>query len=553
MTEDSKTIEISEKCFEEGYCVTRKAIDRIDEYDNLETVLKEIDRYEEITSITEEIVDAVQMHGFLPEINWSQFEIEKAKVENGDISTLYDSFMSALQKNVEPINVEVEVLKSSKPKMIRKDLVLSHDVIMKFKDRKDMRGEISHFSEYFNARYRKMTSLLLKRPEMKGVISIGNAQKKRNREESALIGMVKEIQTTKNEHVIFTIEDPTGEAKCFIYNSDQNRDLLEMSKHLILDEVVGVIVLTSPNKELHTCKEIIFPDVPITHNFPRVSEDVNAVFISDIHVGSNTYLEKDFIRFIRWLRGETGSKKHQELASKVGYLFIAGDSVDGIGIYKGQDKELTIPDLYKQYDRLAELLELLPENIVTVITPGNHDASREAEPQPPLPRDFCNRLYDKDRFVMTSNPSIVSVNTHDVPVSVLMYHGASIDSLIDAMPVIEDGYNKPHNVMKEMIQKRHIAPIYGSKHRIFPEKDDYLVIDTIPHIFHTGHVHTLGIEWYKKILLVNSGTFQGLTEFQKKLGHKPIPSQIPVLNFKTKDMTIMEFGNHNINNKGTIT
>jgi DNA polymerase II small subunit len=40
---------------------------------------------------------------------------------------------------------------------------------------------------------------------------------------------------------------------------------------------------------------------------------------------------------------------------KIKYLFVAGDSVDGIGIYPQQITELDIFDIYEQFDRLTDL------------------------------------------------------------------------------------------------------------------------------------------------------------------------------------------------------
>jgi DNA polymerase II small subunit len=145
-------------------------------------------------------------------------------------------------------------------------------------------------------------------------------------------------------------------------------------------------------------------------------------------------------------------------------------------------------------------------------------------------QEFARELYQRDRIILTSNPSLVRL--HEC-VDVLLYHGASIDSMIDALPHLKDGYNSPHIVMEELVRKRHLNPIYGHKTRVFPEREDHLVIEPVPNVFHAGHVHTLGLGSYRDLLLVNSGAFQGRTEFQVRLGHHPTPSVIPVLNLRT--------------------
>ena len=48
-----------------------------------------------------------------------------------------------------------------------------------------------------------------------------------------------------------------------------------------------------------------------------------------------------------------------------------------------------------------------------------------------------------------------------------------------------------------------MAPIYGEKTALAPEQKDYLVIDRVPDIFVTGHVHACRLAEYRGIKLVN--------------------------------------------------
>ena len=65
------------------------------------------------------------------------------------------------------------------------------------------------------------------------------------------------------------------------------------------------------------------------------------------------------------------------LDDDINYLVIAGDVVDGIGIFPGQDKELAISDIYEQYEKAAQYLNAVPKHIKIIISPGNHDAVRQ--------------------------------------------------------------------------------------------------------------------------------------------------------------------------------
>ena len=81
---------------------------------------------------------------------------------------------------------------------------------------------------------------------------------------------------------------------------------------------------------------------------------ISVAFLSDVHVGSKTFLEAQWHKMVRWFNNDP-------LAKTIKYLVLSGDCVDGVGIYPGQDKELSIPDLFAQYSEFARLLELLPD------------------------------------------------------------------------------------------------------------------------------------------------------------------------------------------------
>ncbi len=65
-----------------------------------------------------------------------------------------------------------------------------------------------------------------------------------------------------------------------------------------------------------------------------------------------------------------------------------------------------------------------------------------------------------------------------------------------------------------------------------PSALDWLVVDQIPHVFHTGHLHINGLGQYRNVLLVNSGCFQDQTKFMKSLGIKPTPGIVPIISEK---------------------
>ena len=78
---------------------------------------------------------------------------------------------------------------------------------------------------------------------------------------------------------------------------------------------------------------IVRPHVGSYREFARADEPYIALFISDIHLGSNTFKNKEWDKFTSWLNGEVDY--HKEWIPNPGYLIIAGDAVDGIDSYPG--------------------------------------------------------------------------------------------------------------------------------------------------------------------------------------------------------------------------
>ncbi|RLG24755.1 DNA polymerase II small subunit, partial [Methanosarcinales archaeon] len=95
--------------------------------------------------------------------------------------------------------------------------------------------------------------------------------------------------------------------------------------------------------------------------------------------------------------------------------------------------------------------------------------------------------------------------------------------------------------MIEMLKRRHLAPMYGGRVSIAPETKDHFVIDRIPHILHCGHVHTVGLERYKGVTVVNAGTWQSQTEFQKRVNLDPVTAYAAIVDLGALDTRMIRF------------
>jgi DNA polymerase II small subunit len=254
---------------------------------------------------------------------------------------------------------------------------------------------------------------------------------------------------------------------------------------------------------------------------------VSVAVIGDIHVGSKTFLQERWEKLVKWL-GDS-----DDLARRIKYIVVPGDTVDGIGIYPGQDKDLEIDDIYGQYETLAELLSQFPDHVELILQPGNHDAVRPAEPQPAFPKDIQKIFPDNVTFI--GNPCLLSLHGVDI----LSYHGRSLDDFVGAFPDVS--YEKPLTGMREMLIRRHLVPIYGAKTPIAPEREDYLAIDRVPDVFVTGHVHWAGIEEYRGVVMINSSTWQSQTTYQRMHNMNPLVCRVPIVNLESGAYTMLEF------------
>ncbi|MFH1821875.1 MAG: DNA-directed DNA polymerase II small subunit [Methanobacteriota archaeon] len=394
-------------------------------------------------------------------------------------------------------------------------------------------GELSGFVGLFRDRYERLSSMMKKRLDLNDAVQISSLRNLLDKQLVKVVGLVNDKRESSAGNVLIDLEDLSGSVSAFVFSS--NKELLRKAAEVNNDEVVGVVAsLKSDGRSLRLfVRDIIWPDVPIRREIHRAEEPVCAALLSDLHVGSTKFYEDSFLKFIKWLRGESDGPE-EELAGMVKYVVIAGDTVDGIGVYPHQEEELLINDIFKQYDEAAKLLAQIPEHIKIIIAPGNHDAVRPAEPQPAIHRDIAEGLHDLNS-IMVGNPARLTL--HDV--EFLVYHGRSFDDVISSIPGLNREKTTPP--MVKLLKKRHLAPIYGGRTAISPEKKDYLVIEDVPDVFHCGHLHIFGYERYRDVSVINSGTFQGMTNFMRQLGVTPTPGIVPIVNLQTHNTEVKKF------------
>lgn len=392
-------------------------------------------------------------------------------------------------------------------------------------------GTLEGYIEYFQDRFKQLQRLLRQRFDVRDATTIRQALQAKPNAKLKVIGMITERREAK-QRTFLQIEDLEANAIVLV-PSNLERSVQERTQALLLDQVVCLSVIKG-HDDLLILEDVYLPEIP-QRNPRKATEPVYAVLTSDLHVGSKEFMRENFHRFLLWLNGKVGSPRLRAVASNVKYVVIAGDLVDGVGIYPGQARELAIKDVHRQYTFLSKYLEHIPDYVEVIVIPGNHDASRKTLPQPAIPKEYGEPMYESRQIQSLGNPSRVSLHG----VEFLLYHGRSIDDVVSVVPGMT--HSTPDKAMKLLLRSRHLAPIYGQRTPIAPAKRDFMVIERVPDVFHSGHVHVVKCDAYRGTTIVNSGAWQKQTEYMRQMGFMPDPGIIPVINLQTLQLNTVDF------------
>ncbi|OKY77682.1 MAG: Archaeal DNA polymerase II small subunit/DNA polymerase delta subunit B [Candidatus Methanohalarchaeum thermophilum] len=404
-------------------------------------------------------------------------------------------------------------------------------VIKDITGKSESEGELDDFLSYFRDRFSKIKDKLKVRNELRDFRPIESLKRVKS-EEISFIGIVREVRETKNNHKLLIIEDETEEVPAIALKNKQ--EVFEDSEKVLKDEIIGIKGRLTDDSDLVIINKIIWPDKQIRSEQNTADRKFYTAFVSDIHFGSKCFLEKPWNKFIKWLNGDLGGENLKKLSKEVEYLVIAGDIVEGIGIYPNQKQELSLKSIKEQYKEAAKQLSRIPDRVKIVLSPGNHDAVRQAEPQPALENKVAEFFNELENVELVGNPSQIEIDG----VKILVYHGRSLDDLVASIPGLS--YDEPGKIMEEFVRRRHLAPRYGGNTPLSPEKEDYMVVDD-PDIIHSGHIHKFGINNYRDVTLLNTGTWQGQTKFMRKRGIEPVTGKVTLMKMDELTPKVLNF------------
>ncbi len=383
-------------------------------------------------------------------------------------------------------------------------------------------SSVEDFRQMFVSRYQKLSKIVALSGTMRGSVDIRSAKKATG--EVKITGMISSVDTTRNGHKRLTIEDMDDQIQAILMKDRGLADEL-----ILQDEVIGIVgsISRGPGEPVIFPNEIVRPDIPYRVIEETKREPVYVASLSDIHVGSKTFRKDDFRRMVNWI------KSSNEEAEQLKYLILSGDVVDGIGVYPGQEEDLELINPLDQYEQLGDYLREIPEDIQVFVMPGNHDVVRLAEPQP----NFSGKVEDifPENAVMLPNPYTLNLEGKNV----LLYHGMSLNDMVELVPGAN--YTSIGKAIEEILRRRHLAPKYGGKTPLIPSPNDYHVIEQVPDIFITGHIHSHYLGNYRGVRYVNSSTWQSQTDYQKMMNFAPNPSILTMFDLHSKTTVLKNF------------
>lgn len=391
-------------------------------------------------------------------------------------------------------------------------------------------GKIKDFLNYFNDKYEFLQGLLTHRVGFspKSLDKIKGLQKYA---EIDIIGMVVKKWISKNDNITIELDSPEG--RCIAIVSKDDLQSSRDAGKVLIDDVIGIKGKKYAD-EVIIVKSFLWPD--LVQKTPKHAEqDVSVCLISDMHIGSKLFMEKEFAKFLSWINGNATSGKELERIGKIKYLIIAGDNVDGIGVYPDQYDELAIRDIYGQYNKFAELIKQIPDYIEIFVCPGQHDAVRRADPQPAIEKEYLGEIFEQDNFHSLGSPSWIDIEGFKS----MIYHGASHHDMYSAMSHLDA--KQPEKAMEELLRRRDLSTGFGQNQPYVPEQNDYMLIREEPDFYFAGDMHHKGYSQYRGCMNVNAGCWQLQTEFQTKMGHVPTPGIAIEINLKTRKLTENNF------------
>ena len=220
------------------------------------------------------------------------------------------------------------------------------------------KGKMEDIVNLFYDRYQKVADMLRNQAGFKASGTIKQIQKeKRKNRTYNIVGIVLDLRRTKSGGKMVTIEDMSSTIDVFVRKDDP------ACATIFKDEVLGISGRFGDDGRMFWVDRVVHPDLLPKHQNKGGEEfdPVSIAFISDLHMGSKRFLEKEWDKMVDWMNGT------DETAQNIKWLVLSGDVIDGIGIYLGHEENICIANSFDQYEMCARKLDELPDHITPIL------------------------------------------------------------------------------------------------------------------------------------------------------------------------------------------
>ena len=484
----------------------------------------------------------------IPVINLSAVEkyLESSKTFIQPVNEKTNNYTQISNESTKEIVTEGKNTKTELPRVRQREQKISQSslrpssrvfVKLDVPERTPVKPDFSAFQQLFQNRFDQLSNILLENFKNSEAI----LKRKINAEESQIrsgliIGMVQDTRVLHTNKFVIQLEDPESEiiTNCVMV---QDSPSFPEYRDILRDTVIGISgVLPKNFREGDVTafwgKDVIRPGFPVK-SFNRTFDSHRILFIADLHFGSKYFSRGVFAKLIKFLNLQDLDPTYKDIAKEIKTIIIAGDLVDGVGRFSNQKDHITTHSFQAQYEGLAEILIEIPSHIQIIIIPGEHDATQAALPQPAIDRQISQALLTIPNLTSHGNPLRLTLED----MNLLVFHGQGNELF---QKHFQESRFNPGTAVQQLLEYRHLHPEYGSYNPLAPFKRDYLVIDEIPDVFVSGHLHHAYFEEYKGIKIITCGTFQRENQRKTQLKGKVSLGIIPILDTVTGSVEMID-------------
>src|SRR5437899_9452564 len=150
------------------------------------------------------------------------------------------------------------------------------------------------FTTLFLDRYSKLLKIMMARSQSKRLTSIADVASGKFGNETFIAGLLMDRRIDRDVTKL-VIDDPTGSIEVLVFS----KELQEIANSLLMDQFLMASIANAKSGGFIT-RELLVPDIP-EHVTNHSKVETYAVLISDLHVGSKYFMEKEFAEFVSWL------------------------------------------------------------------------------------------------------------------------------------------------------------------------------------------------------------------------------------------------------------